>query len=73
MEKTTTFNHAQYEVINAMSCISSEEDLKILKDLLVHFLNSRLQNELNRLWDEGSLSQERIDAMSKEHLRTPYK
>lgn len=73
MEETSFFNAAQYEVINAVSCLSSEEDVKSLKDIIVHFLNSRLQNELNRLWDDGALNQDKIDAMSQEHFRTHYK
>lgn len=73
MNRTAVFTPAQYEVINAMSCITSEEDLKSLKDLLVSFLNSRLQTELNRMWDDGSLSQDKLDQISKEHLRTAYK
>lgn len=73
MQQPTTFNLAQYEVINAMACLTSEEDVRSLKDVLVQFLNSRMQKELNRMWDEGLLTQEMLDEMGKEHLRTAYK
>lgn len=73
MQQPTTFNLAQYEVINAMACLTSEEDVRSLKDVLVQFLNSRMQKELNRMWDEGLLTQEKLDEMGKEHLRTAYK
>lgn len=73
MERMNCFTPAQYEVINTISCLSSDEDVKELKNVLVQFLNVRLQRELNRLWESGHLSQEKIDAMGQEHLRTPYK
>ena len=73
MEGTAIFTPAQYEVLNTVSCLQSEEDIRSLKDVLVRFLNERLQKELNRLWDNGTLSQDKLDAMSQEHLRTPYK
>lgn len=73
MQQPTAFNLAQYEVINAMACLTSEEDVRSLKDVLVQFLNSRMQKELNRMWDEGLLTQEKLDEMGKEHLRTAYK
>lgn len=73
MNQTTGFSPAQYEVINTMSCLTSDEDVEMLKDVLVQFLNTRLQKELNRLWDNGTISQEKLDEMAKEHLRTPYK
>ena len=73
MPQTTTFTPAQCEVINLMSCITSSEDIQSLKDVLVKFLNSRLQNELNRLWDNGSLTDEKMETLSHQHLRTAYK
>lgn len=73
MEQTIKFTQAQYEVLNLLSCINKEEDIKELKDVIVQFLNSRLQNEIDRLWDEGKITDETIKQWGKEHMRTPYK
>lgn len=73
MEQPNRFNQAQYEIINALSCLEKEDDIVALKTVIVQFLNSRLQNELDRLWDEGSISHDIIDKWGKEHMRTPYK
>lgn len=72
MQQPVIFSPAQYEIINSMACLTSDEDIKSLKDVLVEFLNNRLQKELNRMWDNGELNQEKLDAMGNEHLRTPY-
>lgn len=73
MEPINRFNKAQYEIINAMSCLEKEEDIAALKTVIVQFLNSRLQNELDRLWDDGTISPKVIEQWGKEHMRTPYK
>lgn len=69
---TATFNQAQREVLNTVSCLNSEEDVTALKRVLVQFLNDRLQRELDRLWDNGTLSEEKMETFAAEHLRTPY-
>ena len=44
MEQSHKINAAQYEVLNLLSCIDKEEDVRELKDVLVQFLNTKLQN-----------------------------
>jgi hypothetical protein len=66
-------NAAQYEIINLLSCVDKEEDIKALKGVLVKFLNERLQRELDCLWDAGIVSESKIEQWGKEHMRTPYK
>jgi len=66
-------NRAQYEVLNMLSCIDKEEDVTALKSVIVQFLNSRLQNEIDRLWSNGTLTEEKVASWTTEHMRTPYK
>ncbi len=73
MEQTTKINPAQYEIINLLSCVNSDEDVAALKNAIVEFLNTRLQNELEKLWDNGTLTQEILSSWASEHMRTPYK
>lgn len=68
----TKMTSAQYEVLNAMSCLTMKEDIIALKDVLVQFLNTRLQTELDRLYEQGTLSDEKMKTLSHQHLRTPY-
>lgn len=67
------FSPAQKEVLDVMACIDNNEDLTELKYTLVNFLNERLQRKLDNLWDEGTLSQEKLDQWGAAHLRTSYK
>ena len=56
-----------------LSCITREEDVVALKSVIVQFLNSRLQNELDRLWENGDITEEKITEWGHEHMRTPYR
>ncbi len=71
-ERPKGFNPAQYEIINMMSCLQDAADYAALKSVLVNFLNARMQAEIDGLYQSGSLSDEKMDALSQMHLRTPY-
>lgn len=34
--------------------------------------NERMQREMDKLWNSGSLSEGKLEAMKTEHLRTSY-
>ena len=40
---------------------------------LVKFMNERLQQEMDKLWESGEMSNEKLPEMQSEHLRTAYK
>ena len=71
MTATTQITPAQYEVLNMLSVINNEDDLKELKAVIVQLLNSRLQNEIERLWQEGTLNEQKVASWQDEHMRTP--
>jgi hypothetical protein len=67
------FNPAQREVLDVMSCMQTDEDLQALKAVLVQFLNDRLQKELDRLWDNGTIDETKMNEWRNTHYRTPYR
>lgn len=69
----SVINPAQYELLNILSCINKEEDVMELKSIIVKFLNTRLQKEIDRLWEDGTLNEQKVSAWTDEHMRTPYK
>lgn len=66
-------NAAQMEMINAISCIETEEELYELKLLLSKFFAAKAQKEIDKLWDNGTLNQDKLNEIRNEHLRTPYR
>ena len=73
MLQLTSINPAQYELLNVLSCVNKDEDVAELKTIIVQFLNTRLQREIDHLWADGTLTKEKMTAWSEEHMRTPYK
>ena len=71
-EKPNSFTPAQYEVVNMMSCLKRDSDVVALKSVLVGFINERLQGELDRLYEDGTLSEEKMSELAGLHFRTPY-
>ena len=55
-----------------MSCLKRESDVVALKSILVEFINERLQGELDRLYEDGTLSDEKMSELAGQHLRTSY-
>lgn len=72
MERTV-FNEAQREILDILSCIRTDEELHELKTLLLKFLNDKLQKELDTLWDEGIINENKLEEWRTIHFRTPYK
>ncbi len=73
MGQIATITPAQYELLNRLSCLTHGEDIADLKSVIVQFLNSRLQKEIDRLWDNGDLTDEKVAQWNHEHMRTPYR
>ena len=66
-------NQAQQAVLNVISCLQSEQDLADLKRTLIKFMNDRLQRKMDKLWESDEISNEKLQEMQSEHLRTSYK
>ena len=68
-----TMNESQMMILESFAGAKDEEELNALMDVLRNFYASRLEAEMQRLWDTGTLDQEKLDQLREEHLRTPYR
>lgn len=50
-----------------------QEEVKDLHNLVCKYYAQKIDEEMDRLWDEGLWDNEKNEAVLKEHLRTPYK
>ncbi len=64
---------AQMELMHAIRCIQTQEELDELKLALSHFFAKKAEKELDHLWDTGVLNQHKLDELRGQHLRTPYR
>ncbi len=73
MMQLNTMNEAQMMILESFAGATDEQEVNDLMDVLRLFYARRLEREMNRLWDNGTLNQEVLDQLKDEHLRTPYR
>ncbi len=61
------------QLINMFNFCKSEKGLSELKNVLFEYYTKKVQEEADRLWDDGTLNAEAIEKIGKEHWRTKYK
>ena len=71
--KQTVFNSAQLEILNLMAYAKSSETLSDLKQVISDFFAQKVEDEVNLLWQNEELSEERVESFRTLHERTPYK
>ncbi len=67
------FNSIQLHILNMFNYCHSEESMKELEAVLADFYAKRVQEEADKMWDEGTLNDKAIEDILTEHLRTPYR
>lgn len=72
MLQLNTMNEAQMMILESFAGATDEQELNDLMDVIRNFYARRLEAEMNRLGDNGTLNQEALDQLKDEHLRTPY-
>lgn len=75
METTlrTPFNETQIMLLKLFANAQTEQEELELKNLLVDFYNRKMVRAAERVIKEKNLTNEKVESLSREHLRTPYK
>ena len=72
MTQNLGLNQAQMDFLRLLAHFTKEEDVKELNDVVCAYYARRVDEEMDKLWDEGKWSEEKIEKVLQEHLRTPY-
>ena len=72
MAKETTMNQAQLQILDMLSFIKTPEALRDLNKVISDYFVQMADDELDRMWNEGTLNEERIASFRHLHERTPY-
>ena len=60
MMQLNTMNEAQMMILESFASATDEQEINDLMDVLRLFYARRLEQEMSRLWDNGTLNQEAI-------------
>lgn len=72
MGQTATFNQAQMQLLDMMSFVKTPEALSDLNKVISDYFARKADEEMNKLWNEGFLNDEKIEQFRHLHERTPY-
>ena len=72
MAQTATLNQAQLQILDMMSFIETPEALTDLNRDISDYFVQKADAELDQMWADGTLSEERIESFRHLHERTPY-
>jgi len=70
--ETTVFNTAQLELLKMMSFFNTPESLQELKHVISNYFAQKADEEITRLWADGTLTDEKVESFRHLHERTPY-
>lgn len=71
--EATVFNPAQIQILEMMSFVKTPEMLGQLKQVISDFFVKQAQEEIDKMWAQGDLTEEKIESFRNLHERTPYK
>ena len=67
----STMNQSQMMILESFAGAQDEQELNDLMDVLRNFYAQRLESEMQRLWDNGTLDDGKLRQLRGEHLRVP--
>ncbi len=71
--EATVLNEAQLELLRMMAAFNTPEALKDIKQAISDYFAQKADEEIERLWDEGILTDEKVESFRTLHERTAYK
>ncbi len=63
MQPTTTLNPTQLHLLKLFAFNDSEDFAREVQMVLTHYFQQKLDEESDRLWEEGVLNQEKLDQL----------
>ncbi len=70
---TNVLNEAQLELLKMMSLFKTPEAVADLKQAISNYFAQKTDEEINRLWENGTLTEEKVESFRHLHERSPYK
>lgn len=68
----TVFNQAQLDLLDMMSFVKSPHMLSELMQVISDYFAQQAEKEIDRLWEDGTLNEDKVESFRHLHERTPY-
>ena len=70
--EATVFKPMQVQLLRMLSYVRSDSQMHEIKKVLSDYFFNKVEEGMDALWESGEWSEEKNEAIMKEHLRTPY-
>ena len=70
--EATVFNPMQLQLLRMFSYVRSDSQMREIKKVLSDYFFNKVEVGMDAVWESGEWSEEKNEAIMKEHLRTPY-
>ena len=72
METSVGLNMAQMDFLRLLGHFTTVEQVTELRQVVCDYYTRKVDEEINKLWDEEKWNDEKNEAILKQHLRTSY-
>lgn len=62
----------QIQILELTSHIRSDMEMDEVRRLVALYFAKKAEDEIDKLWEEGKITDETIENWKNEHMRTPY-
>ena len=69
----TVLNEAQLELLRMVSVFNTPEAVTDLKQAISNYFAQKTEDEIDRLWEDGTLTEAKVESFRSLHERTAYK
>ncbi len=69
----TVLNEAQQELLRMMAVFNTPEAVGDLKQALSDYFAKKAEEEIDKMWENGTMTEEKVEGFRTLHERTPYK
>ncbi len=69
----TVLNEAQQELLKMMAVFNTPEAVKDLKQAISNYFAQKVEEEVLKMWENGTLTEDKVEGFRSLHERTPYK
>ena len=73
MERELTLHQAKMNLLRVVDRIKTVDEVQAIQQVIVNYYAQKVQEEVDKLWDEGKINEQVIEQWGKEHMRTPYR
>jgi hypothetical protein len=73
VKRNMQMTNLQLELLKTFSYDLSDAQLSEIKELLADYFAGKVTVEMDKFWEENDWSDEKIEQLANEHLRTEYR